>query len=61
MKNMMSMANSITAVMEPTCMAWAPTRSMPSQKMSDSTAFMRKKVIVSVVAKSRLTRMARAA
>ena len=61
MNHMMSMAYSITALMEPTCMAWAPTRSMPNQKIRDSTAFIKKNVIESVTAKTRFTRMARLA
>ncbi len=52
MKNMMSMAYSMRAEMEPICMAWAPTRLAPSHMVSDSTPFMRKNVMRSVVAKT---------
>ena len=58
MKNMMSIAYSMSAVIEPICIAQAPTRFAPSHRMSDSTPFMRKNVIESAVEKSTFTRMA---
>ena len=58
MKNMMSIAYSMRAVMDPICMAHAPTRSAPTHRMSDSAPFMRKNVIESAVANMRFTRMA---
>ncbi len=59
MKNMMNIAYWMTAVIEPICIAWTPTRSAPIRKISDSTPLAKKNVIVSVTAKTRLTRMAR--
>ena len=58
MKNMMSMAYSSSAEMDPICMAPAPTRSAPSHMTSTSTTFMRKNVAQSTTEKSMFTRMA---
>ena len=55
---MMSIAYSTSALIDPICMAWAPTRSAPTHMIAASTAFIRKKVIESVIAKTMFTRMA---
>ena len=58
MKNMMSIAYSMSAVIDPICMAPAPTRLAPSHSTRDSTPLARKKVIESAVANIAFTRMA---
>ena len=58
MKNIRSMAYSISAEMEPICMAWTPTRSAPSHISSTSTIFMRKNVEQSAMEKIMFTLMA---
>ena len=55
---MMSIAYSTSALIDPICMAWAPTRSAPTHMIAASTAFMRKNVMESVSAKTKFTRMA---
>ena len=58
MKNMMSMAYSTSADIDPICMACTPTRSAPSHTTRTSTTFMRKNVMQSAVANTRFTWMA---